>query len=98
MFGIDFPTRHLPRDGNLLNRALRWLGSRGAWQELTYALIALPFVGWIGSALVFFAWGAAIAMLSFPLWGLFADGAGVIFGANIGYVPSAVAHLAGGAV
>ena len=48
-------------------------------------LIALPFVGWIGSALVFFAWGAAIAMLSFPLWGLFADGAGVIFGAKIGY-------------
>ena len=97
VFGIDFPTRHLPRDGNVLNRALRWLGSRGAWQELTYALIALPFVGWIGSALVFFAWGAAIAMLSFPLWGLFADGGGVIFGANIGYVPSAVAHLAGGA-
>ena len=35
VFGIDFPTRHLPRDGNWLSRALRWLGSRGAWLELT---------------------------------------------------------------
>ncbi len=57
--------------------------------ELIYALIALPFVGWIGSGLVFFAWGAAIAMLSFPIWGLFADGGHVIFGADIGYFPSA---------
>src|SRR5690242_3946159 len=36
-------------------------------------------------------------MLSFPIWGLFADGGHVIFGAEIGYLPSAVAHLAGGA-
>src|SRR3954447_16638338 len=97
VFGVEFPNRHIPREGNLLQRALRWLGSRGAWLELTYALVALPFVGWIGSALVFFAWGAAIAMLSFPLWGLFADGGHVIFGAEIGYLPSAVAHVAGGA-
>jgi len=97
VFGLDFPTRHLPHDGNWLNRALRWLGSRGAWLELTYALVALPFVGWIGSGLVFFAWGAALAMLSFPLWGAFADGGGVIFGADIGFFPAAVAHVAGGA-
>jgi signal transduction histidine kinase len=97
VFGIDFPTRHLPRDGNLLNRALRWLGSRGAWLELCYALVALPFVGWIGSALVFFAWGSALALLTFPLWGLMADGSGVIFGLDIGYAPSALVHVAGGA-
>ena len=89
VFGIDFPTRHLPRDGNLLSRALRWLGSRGAWMELCYALVALPFVGWVGSFLVFFAWGAALALLTFPLWGLAADGAGILFGLHIGYVPSA---------
>jgi signal transduction histidine kinase len=97
VFGIEFPNRHLPRDGNWLQRALRWLGSRGAWLELTYALVALPFVGWIGAGLVFFAWGAALAMLSFPLWGLFADGGHMIFGVDIGYFPAAVAHLAGGA-
>jgi signal transduction histidine kinase len=97
VFGIDFPTRHLPRDGNLLNRALRWLGSRGAWLELCYALVALPFVGWIGSALVFFAWGSALALLTFPLWGLLADGSGVIFGLDIGFAPSALVHVTGGA-
>jgi len=36
-------------------------------------------------------------MLSFPLWGLFADGGHMIFGVEIGYFPAAVAHLAGGA-
>jgi signal transduction histidine kinase len=97
VFAVDFPVRHLPRDGRIFQRALRWLGSRGAWLELTYALVALPFVAWIGAGLVFFAWGAAIALLSFPLWGLFADSSGTIFGADIGYLPSAVAHVAGGA-
>src|SRR4051812_13519924 len=97
VFGVDFPVRHLPRDGRFFQRALRWLGSRGAWLELTYALVALPFVAWIGAGLGFFAWGAAIALLSFPLWGLFADGGSTIFGADIGYFPAAVAHVAGGA-
>src|SRR6478735_5263237 len=96
VFGVDFPTRHLPRDGNLLSRALRWLGSRGAWMELCYALVALPFVGWVGSFLVFFAWGAALALLTFPLWALAADGSGMLFGSDIGYLPSAVIHFAGG--
>ena len=51
LLGVDFPTRHLPRDGNWLNRALRWLGSRGAVAGADcYALVALPFVGWIGAA------------------------------------------------
>ncbi len=97
VFGIEFPTRHLPRDGNLLSRALRWLGSRGAWLELCYAVVALPVVGWIGSFLVFFAWGAALAFLSFPLWGLFADGGGTLLGWDAGYVPSAIVHVAAGA-
>ena len=69
VFGTEFPTRHLPRDGRLPSRAMRWVGRRGAWMELCYAVVALPFVGWIGSFLVFFAWGAALAFLSFPLWG-----------------------------
>jgi signal transduction histidine kinase len=97
VFGIDFPTRHLPREGNVLQRTLGWLGSRGAWLELTYALVALPFVGFIGSSLVFFAWGAALALLTFPLWGLLADGSGVIFGLDMGFAPSALVHVAGGA-
>jgi signal transduction histidine kinase len=97
VFGIDFPTRHLPRDGNLPSRALRWLGSRGAWLELCYAVVALPFVGWIGGGLVFFAWGSALSMLTFPLWGLAADGGGMLFGADIGYFPSAVIHVTAGA-
>jgi signal transduction histidine kinase len=96
VFGTDFPTRRLPSEGKLPARAIRWVGSRGAWMELCYAVVALPVVGWIGSFLVFFAWGAALAFLSFPLWGLFLDGAGTIFGADVGYVPSAVIHLAAG--
>ena len=87
VFGTEFPTRHLPRDGRLPSRAIRWVGSRGAWMELCYAVVALPVVGWIGSALVFFAWGAALAFLSFPLWGLFADGGGTLFGLDAGYAP-----------
>src|SRR3954454_544223 len=70
VFGIDFPTRELPRGGSIPSRALRWVGSRGAWLELCYAVVALPIVGWIGSGLVFLAWGAALTFLSFPLWGL----------------------------
>jgi signal transduction histidine kinase len=97
VFAIDFPTRQLPDDGNLLSRALRWLGSRGAWLELCYAVVALPFIGWIGCALVFFAWGSALSMLTFPLWGLFADGGGMLFGADIGYFPAVLIHGTAGA-
>ena len=96
VFGVEFPIRHLPRDGRLPSRAIRWLGSRGAWMELCYAVVALPVVGWIGSALVFFAWGAALAFLSFPLWGLFADSGATLFGLDVGYGASAVVHLAAG--
>jgi signal transduction histidine kinase len=96
VFGTEFPTRHLPRDGRLPTRAIRWVGSRGAWMELCYAVVALPVVGWIGSFLVFFAWGTALAFLSFPLWGLFVDGGGTLFGADVGYAPSAIVHLAAG--
>jgi signal transduction histidine kinase len=96
VFGTEFPTRQLPREGKLPARAIRWVGSRGAWMELCYAVVALPVVSWIGSFLVFFAWGAALAFLSFPLWGLFVDGAGTLFGADVGYVPSAIVHLAAG--
>ena len=42
------PPATLPRDGSLPARALRWMRSRGAWLELCYALVALPFVGWVG--------------------------------------------------
>jgi signal transduction histidine kinase len=97
MFGVEFPTRHLPRDGNLPGRALRWLGTRGAWMELCYAVIALPFLGWVGSFLVFFAWGAALGLLTFPLWALLADGSGMLFGSDIGYLPSAAIHFTAGA-
>ena len=71
--------------------------SRGAWLELCYGLVALPFVGWFGGFLVFFAWGAALALLTFPLWGWAADGGGELFGWDIGFVPSAVVHVAFGA-
>jgi signal transduction histidine kinase len=97
VFGVEFPTRRLPLEGNLPPRALRWVGSRGAWMELCYAAIALPFIGWVGSGLVFFAWGAALALLSFPLWALAADGAGTLFGLDIGYLPSAAIHVTAGA-
>src|SRR4051794_41477692 len=42
VFGVDFPTRHIPRDGNWLNRTLGWLGSRGARLPLTYPPVAPP--------------------------------------------------------
>ena len=48
------------------------------------------------ASLVFFAWGTALAFLSFPLWGLFVDGGGTLFGADVGYAPSAIVHLAAG--
>src|SRR4051812_45594704 len=69
LLGVEFPSRTLPRDGSLPARALAWMRSRGSWLELCYAIVALPFVGWVGGALVFMAWGAALAFLTFPLWG-----------------------------
>src|SRR4051812_37415254 len=97
ILGIEFPTRTLPRDGSAAARATRWMRSRGAWLELCYGLIALPFVGWFGSALVFFAWGAALALVTFPLWGWLPAGGGELFGWDIGFLPSAVVHFAFGA-
>ncbi|HWK25820.1 MAG TPA: sensor histidine kinase [Solirubrobacter sp.] len=89
LYALDFPIRRLPRDGSVFARGFRWLGSRGAWMELCYALVALPAVSWIGGMFVFFAWGAALAALTFPVWGLLVDG-NVWFG---GYVPAAFAHV-----
>ena len=53
LLGIDFPSRTLPRDGSVPRRALKWMSSRGAWLELIYGVVALPFVGWVGGLLVF---------------------------------------------
>jgi signal transduction histidine kinase len=71
--------------------------SRGAWLELCYGLIALPFVGWFGSALTFLAWGAAVAGLTFPLWGWFAPAGDEVFGIDIGMPFSLFVHFAFGA-
>src|SRR3954469_21849946 len=97
LLGVTFPNRTFPRDGSLPSRALRWMSSRGSWLELCYALVALPFVGWVGGFLVFLAWGAALALLTFPLWGWATAGGGTMFGAGIGFAPSAALHFAGGA-
>jgi signal transduction histidine kinase len=96
LLGVDFPARTLPRDGALPARMLRWARSRGSWMELFYALVALPFVGWVGGALVFTAWGTALACLSFPLWGWTSAGDGGLFGWQLAFVPSAVLHLVTG--
>jgi signal transduction histidine kinase len=95
LLNVRFPSRTLPRDGSVPSRALRWMRSRGSWLELLYALLALPFVGWVGGALVFFCWGAALAFLTFPLWGWATVSGGEIFG--MGFAPSAVLHVATGA-
>ncbi len=97
VMGIEFPTRQLPREGSPAARATRWMRSRGSWLELCYGLVALPFVGWFGAFLVFLGWGAALALLTFPLWGWAPDGAGELFGAHIGFAASAVIHVAFGA-
>src|SRR4051794_7436533 len=97
VMGIEFPTRQLPRDGSPVARATRWMRSRGSWLELCYGLIALPFVGWFGGFFVFLAWGAALSLLSFPLWGWAPAGGGVLFGWHLGYPASSVVHVAFGA-
>src|SRR3954454_17193844 len=73
------------------------MSSLGSWLELCYALVAPPFVGWVAGFLVFVAWGAALALLTFPLWGWATAGGGTMFGAGIGFAPSAALHFAGGA-
>src|SRR4051812_43603155 len=97
LMGIDFPTRTLPRDGSAVARVTRWMASRGSWLELCYGLVALPFVGWFGGFLVFVAWGAALALISFPLWGWLPAAGDELFGWHIGFAPSAVVHVAFGA-
>src|SRR3954449_3358156 len=96
LLGVEFPTRQLSREGSVGARAVRWMSSRGSWLELCYALVALPFVGWIGAFLVFGAWGAALAFLSFPLWGWATANHGDLFG--LGYFVSALAHVVAGAL
>jgi signal transduction histidine kinase len=96
LLGVEFPSRQLSRDGSLGARAVRWMSSRGSWLELCYALIALPFVGWIGGFLVFGAWGAALAFLSFPLWGWATADHGNLFG--LGFFASALLHVIAGAL
>ena len=97
LLGIDFPSRTLPRDGSVPRRALKWMSSRGAWLELIYAVVALPFVGWVGGFLVFTGWGVALSFLTFPLWGWATPGEGDLFGFDIGYGYSSALHVIGGA-
>jgi signal transduction histidine kinase len=94
VLGVDFRVRPIgPEGANPLRRMLMWTRSRGSWLELCYALIALPFVGWLGAALVFTAFGAALAFLTFPLWGWAAAGGASILGLHVGFFLAAVVHL-----
>jgi len=98
VLGVDFRVRPIGPDGaNPLKRMLMWTRSRGSWLELCYALIALPFVGWLGAALVFTAFGAALAFLTFPLWGWAAAGGASVLGVHVGFFLSAVVHVVVGA-
>ncbi len=97
LLGIDFPSRSLPPDGSVPRRALKWMSSRGAWLELIYGVVALPFVGWVGGFLVFTGWGVALSFLTFPLWGWATPGEGDLFGFDVGYGYSSALHVAGGA-
>ncbi|MDA0184938.1 sensor histidine kinase [Solirubrobacter phytolaccae] len=90
LLGIEFPTRAFPREGSVPVRAVAWVSSRGAWMEMLYGLVALPIVGALGGALVFWAWGAAIGLLSYPLWGWATPGDDVF---GLPYVPAAFLHL-----
>jgi signal transduction histidine kinase len=93
VLGVEFGVRPLGPEGNPLKRMLMWTRSRGSWLELCYALIALPFVGWLGAALVFTAFGAALAFLSFPLWGWAAAGGASVLGVHVGFFLAAVVHV-----
>jgi signal transduction histidine kinase len=96
LLGVDFPVRRFPRDGTAPRRAFAWMTSRGSWLELTYALVALPLMGWLGAFLTFSAWGGGLAFLSFPLWGWLAAGKGTLLGVDVGFAVSAVVHLLAG--
>jgi signal transduction histidine kinase len=96
VLNIDFRVRPLGPEGNPLKRMLVWTRSRGSWLELCYALIALPFVGWLGATLVFTAFGAALAFLSFPLWGWAAAGGASVLGLHVGFFLAAVVHVVAG--
>jgi signal transduction histidine kinase len=93
VLGVEFPTRTLPREGSYPARGLRWIRSRGSWLELCYALVALPFVGWVGGMLVFGAWGLALAFLTFPLWGWATAGGGDLLGWSLNYGISSALHV-----
>jgi signal transduction histidine kinase len=95
LLGVEFRVRPLgPPDGNPLKRMLAWTRSRGAWLELCYGLVALPFVGFCGALLVFLAFGAAVALLSFPVWGWAAVGGGSVLGVHVGFAVAALLHVA----
>ncbi len=96
MLGVDFPVRRFPGTGSPPRRMLNWMGSRGCWLELTYALVALPLLGWLGGFLTFCAWGGGLAFISFPAWGWAAAGAGSLLGADVGFAASAVIHVVTG--
>jgi signal transduction histidine kinase len=85
LLGADFRVRPLNR------RPFAAVRARGAWLELCYSLVALPFVGLVGGLLVFFALGAALAGLTFPIWGWAAAG-----NAGLGLPASMVVHFAFG--
>jgi signal transduction histidine kinase len=96
LLGVDFPVRRTPREGSPARRMFTWMGSRGCWLELTYSLVALPLVGWLGGFLAFCAWGGGLAFLSFPAWGWAAAGEGSVLGLDIGFAASSVVHVVAG--
>jgi signal transduction histidine kinase len=96
LMDAEFSVRRFRRDGSLPRQLLDWMSARGCWLELTYALLALPFLGWLGAFLTFCAWGGGLAFVTFPLWGWAPAGAGNLLGAQIGFGASAVAHVVAG--
>jgi signal transduction histidine kinase len=97
LLGVDFRVRPLgPPARNPLRRMLDWTRSRGAWLELCYGLLALPFVGFCGVVLVFTAFGAAVSLLTYPAWGWAAAGGGSVLGLHVGFAVAAVVHVAVG--
>jgi signal transduction histidine kinase len=97
LLGVEFGVRRPPRTGSPPRRMIGWMASRGCWLELTYALLALPLLGWLGGFLTFCAWGGGLAFISFPAWGWAAAGEGSVLGADIGFPASAVLHVLAGA-
>jgi signal transduction histidine kinase len=96
LLGVEFPIRRLNRGGRAFRTMLDWIGSRGAWLEILYALIALPLLGCLGGFLAFCAWGGGLAFITFPLWGWAPAGGGVLLGAHVGFLAASVVHVAAG--